>query len=174
MSGAYRLNEVKELAIYTWVSSILGISAIWDKPDAPRPPLLYATLNISAGPREIGKPDERYKTIDIVNYTFRKVMTLTVNVYADNAHLAYMEKLTNSLALPTVQYALRAAGLAIWGHTDPLDISRLLDTKHEPRATVDVFLAYAIEADDTPGEIRKVSTAGTIGGVVTEQTIEIS
>ncbi len=160
--GAYRLDETKELAIYTWVSSMLGITTIWDKPNAPRPALPYATLNISGGGRKEGEPEERYKELDTWTYPHRKVLTLTVNIFAEEGHLAYGDDLVNSLSLPTVQDTLRAAGFAIRGSSDVMDISRLLDTKYELRAGVDIFLAYETDVDDVPGEIHRATVTQAI------------
>ncbi|MEW5803914.1 MAG: hypothetical protein AB1847_17605, partial [bacterium] len=171
----YRLDEAKETAIYQWISSVLKIETIWDKPNALRPALPYATMNISLGSRSTGAPEEIYKALDTFTYPNRKVMTLTVNIYADNAYLAYMEKLINSINLPSVQDKLYAAGMAVWDHSDPVDISTLLDTKYEYRVSIDIFIAYAVDADDTPGEIQRVSIDGAVndtGGDLTfHQTI---
>ena len=155
--SAYRLNEAKELAIYNWASLVLGITTIWDKPNAPRPALPYATLNFSGGGRSEGAPEEIYKTTDTFTYPLRKVITLTVQIFAENSHLAYADTLVNSLSKPTVQDFLRSVGMAIRGHSDPMDISRLLDTKFELRAGIDIFLAYEQDIDDVTGEIQKVS-----------------
>jgi len=170
--GAYRLSEAKELAIYTWISTILsGLTVIWDKPNRQRPALPYATLNISSGPRGEGSPDMRYKEPDTFTHTIRKVFTLTVNIYAENAYLSYMESLINSLNLSTTQDALRAAGLAIRSNSDPVDLSRLLDTQYEQRVSADFFLAYAGELDDVSGEIARVTYAGEGCGFI-EQKVE--
>ena len=160
--GAYRLDETKELALYTWVYGILGITTIWDKSNAPRPVLPYATLNISGGGKKEGEPEERYKELDTWTYPMRKVLTLTVNIFAEEGHLAYGDGLVNSLSLPTVQDTLRAAGFAIRRSSDVMDISRLLDTKYELRAGVDIFLAYETDVDDVPGEIHRATVTEAI------------
>jgi len=170
--GAFRLSEAKELAVYTWVSTILpGLTVIWDKPNRQRPALPYATLNISSGPRGEGSPDMRYKEQDTFTHTIRKVITLTVNIYAENAYLSYMEELINSLNLSTTQGTLRAAGLAVRSNADPVDLSRLLDTTYEQRVSTDFFLAYAGELDDVSGEIARVTYTGQ-GYGFTEQAVD--
>jgi len=177
--GDYRLNEAKELAIDTWISTILsGLTIIWDKPkvnklNVIRPSLPYATMNISQGSRSIGKPDQIWKETDIYTQLARKVMTLTVNIYALNAYLYYMEKLINSLSLSSVQTILRVAGMASWGHSGPVDVSQLLDTQFEPRVSADFFLAYATETDDEAGEIHKV-TYESSELYIDETTIDIN
>ena len=170
---AYRLNESQETAIYTWISTILsGLTIIWDKPNQPRPALPYATMNISQGSRSVGKPDQIWKETDTYTQLARKVMTLTVNIYALNAYLYYMETLINSLSLSSIQTILRVAGMASWGHSDPVDVSQLLDTKFEPRVSVDFFLSYATETDVEAGEIHKVTYTGS-SLYVDETTIDI-
>ncbi len=161
--GAYRIDESKELVLCNWVSSTLGITTIWDRPGKDRPVLPYATLNFLGGSRSEGSPEEIYKTDDTFTYPARKVITFSVQIFAENGYLEYADDLINSLELPTVQDSLRVAGFAIRGHSDPLDISRLLDTKFEMRVAVDIFLAYEKDIDDIPGEIRRVSiTEGTL------------
>jgi len=172
--GAYRLDEIKELAIYTWVSTVTGITTIWDKPNATRPALPYATLNIlSRSPGSVGKADEIYKSADTFTYNFRKTITLSCNIYANNAYLALMETLINSLELETYRAGLRIAGFAIWGNSDPVDVSQLLDTKFEPRVSTDFFFSYNKEVDDEIGEIRKVTFGSDLGGFVNEETVDI-
>lgn len=171
MPTPYRLDATKELALYTWVSSRLGITTIWDKPGALRPTLPYSSLNISGGGRKEGEPEERYKELDTWTYPHRKVLTLTVNIFAENGHLAYGDDLVNSLSLPTIQDALRAAGFAIRGASDVMDVSMLLDTKFEMRAAVDIFLAYETDVDDVPGEIHRVTVTEAVINV--DQVIDI-
>jgi hypothetical protein len=55
-----------------------------------------------------------------------------------------------------------------------MDISKLLDTKYELRAGVDIFLAYTSTEDDVPGEIQKVSYEGSINEVTFDETVDIT
>ncbi len=169
--SVYRLDESKEFALYNWVSSKLGITAIWDKPNAPRPALPYATLNISGGPRKEGNPEEIYKGIDTFTYPMRRAITLTMQVFSESGHLVFADSLISSLSLPTVQDSLRSAGFAVRGSSDVMDISRLLDTKFEMRAAVDIFLAYETDVDDMPGEIQHVTI--TEGEVSTDGVSDV-
>ena len=65
------------------------------------------------------------------------------------------------------------AGISVLDAGDVLDISELLDTKHEGRATVDLFLSDCVVRDDETGEIQSVGLKGTTGDFETEQLIEI-
>lgn len=181
--GQFRLDETKEKACWDFVVGATSISTpskkvIWDKQDvvAPRnakkPALEYITLNISAGPTLIGPPEFNYKEDDTFTYNMRRQFTLTINVFANEGWLRLAQVIKEALHLPTKRSVLRQGGLAQDGiPSDVLDVSALLDTKHEGRATFDLPLAYNEEVDDIPGEIRKVEIESTIGTF--EHTFEI-
>ena len=132
--------------------------------DAIKPDLPYATMNISGAPRNIGSPSEQYKSEDIFTYPIKKVLTFTVNIYAgrEDGYLEKIDNIINSLQLPTIQETLRNAGFSIWTHSDPLDLSEILDTQTEFRAGVDIDLSYNEDVDDTVGEIRYVGIDGDL------------
>lgn len=183
--GQYRLDEAKEKACWDFVVGATSIldpdkKVIWDKQDivAPRnakkPALEYITLNISAGPSLIGAPEFKHKGVDdTFTYNMRKQFILTINVYANEGWLRLAEEIREALYLPTKRAILRQGGLAQDGEPSPvLDISALLDTKHEGRATFDLPLAYNDEVDDVTGEIRKVVMQATMGTFVDEIVID--
>lgn len=179
----HRLDETKEKACWDYVVGATSISTpgekvIWDKQDivAPRnakkPALPYITLNISAGPALIAAPEFNHKEDDTFTYNMRKRFTLTINVFANEGWLKFAQEIREALHLPTKRAALRQGGLAQDGiPSDILDISALLDTKHEGRATFDLPLTYNDAVDDVSGEIRKVEIEGTVGTF--EHTTEI-
>lgn len=181
--GHFRLDEAKEKACWDFVVGATSISTpdkkvIWDKQDvvAPRnarkPALPYITLNISAGPALIAAPEFNHKEDDTFTYNMRKQFTLTINVFANEGWLGLAEEIREALHLPTKRAVLRQGGLAQDGiPSNVLDISALLDTKHEGRATFDLPLAYTDTVDDVSGEIRKVEIEGTVGTF--EHTTEI-
>jgi len=169
----YRINQVVEDALILWAQNELGptIPVIWDKQDdyrstnGKRPHLPFVTFNIISGPArvggEIGAASRVHSGTDTWTMKFRKKFVLTINVYAENAHLETAQKLFDSLYKDTVLQTLRNAGVAIWTITDPTDISALLETGHELRATFDVTVSFAYEVIDAPVEIRKVKISKT-------------
>jgi len=157
-----RFDNAKELAIWTWASTSSGITAIWDKPGEPRPTLPYITLNVSPS-RPIAKVDTEYLQQDTYRYNFKKEITLTVNVIADNQHILIAEKLIDSLEIPVYRAILRQGGLAIWRASPAIDISELIDTDFENRAEFDVILSYNESSEQIPGEVDDVTYEGTLG-----------
>lgn len=164
---AYRLDQTKEDAIYDWaVASLPGVTVIWDKGNGPRPPLPYITLNILGGPIPVGdRPDLDYKQTDTYIYTFRKRITLSINVIGYEDHFNKAQTLADCLYIQTKIDILNLAGMACWGYSGPLDVSKFVDTEWEFRSQLDVFLSYGTNIEDSPGEVHKIGING--------QTIEI-
>jgi hypothetical protein len=155
----YRLDQMKEDAIYDWAVSSLGagVNVIWDKPGSPRPDKPYATLNIPGGPLSVGDRVERkYKTLDTWEYNFVKKFTLSINIYADDDHLNLMQKIINGTFLDTKLEILQLKGLACWGYDGPRDLSALIETEWEFRSNIDIFISYGEAIEDIPMEIQKI------------------
>ena len=179
--GQYRLDEIKEEAIFDFIVAASGFDegqVIWDKQDvagprkAVKPALDFITMNISAGPSSQGTPEIIYKELDTYEMPFRRNFTLTINVISNLGWLSDAQKIADSKDLESKVSILRLAGISVLSAGDVLDISELLDTKHEGRATVDFFLSDCVVRDDITGEIHKVGLTGTVGDFETEQTIE--
>lgn len=160
-----RLNQVKQTAILTWIETALSIAAIWDKQNLPKPPLPYISCNIISGPQLDGTPESKYKSLDTYTYILRKIFTLSIQIHATTNHLAYLSSLIDSMVLPSFRQILRDAELSIYNDTDIIinDISELLDTGFEKRASIDVTMAYADEVDDLVGEINFTNIQGISG-----------
>jgi hypothetical protein len=169
--GQYRLNEATEKAIFDFIVSASGFSnaqIIWDKQSvaAPRngvkPTLSYITLNISGGPSLQGTPELNYKELDTFEKTFRRAFTVTVNVYSNLGWLSDAQKIADSIYLDNKRGILTAASVSVLDTGPVLDISELLDTKYEGRATVDLFMSDCVVRSEVAGEVAKVGIAGTV------------
>lgn len=182
--GHYRLDQTKEDAIFDFVVTATSIATpdvkvIWDKQDiagsrkAVKPALPYITMNISSGPNLIHTPEITYKELDTFTQPFRYAMTLTINVFSNDNWLGLAQEILEGLDLETKKSILRLAGVAQAGlASDVVDISELLDTKHEGRASFDIPLGFTREVDDVIGEIQKVEVTSTIGTLETTNTIQ--
>lgn len=178
--GQFRLDETKEKAIFDFIVAATGFATtkvIWDKQSvvesrrAVKPALPYITLNISAGPSSQGQAELRYKSLDIFDIPFRRGFTLTVNVFANTGWLDYAHDIAQAKDLESKRAILRVAGVSLLDYGDILDISELLDTKYEGRATIDLFMADCVTVEDIQGEIETVEMSGTVGSLTTDQII---
>ena len=182
--GQHRLDETREEGIFDFVVASTSIATpeskvIWNLQDvaggrkAVKPDLPYITMNISSGPNLIHTPEGNWKEQDIFTKSFRYFFTLTINVFANENWLGLAQEILEGLDLETKKSILRLAGIAQAGTpSDIVDISELLDTKHEGRASFDMFLGYTREVDDATGEIKKVDITGTIGTFETNNVID--
>jgi hypothetical protein len=168
-----RLPIAIEDALVAWIGAIhADATPMWANQDGPRPRLPFIVLDVIAGPRSIGTAEERYTQEDTYTYGIRKRGTLAIQVFAVDA-LVRAGAIVNALELPSRQAILQAAGIAVWGSDGPRDITELMDTAHEPRASLDLFLSWPEPADDAPGEIRGVRVIGTMDSITVDRTIDI-
>lgn len=152
------------------------LTVIWDKQstqdsiNAVLPALPFATMNINKIPNKEGKPTiANIRSGDDYKYHFNKKLSLSVNIYADDMYLKYMETLTNNLEIENKLDILSAEGISVLSYSDPNDISELLESKYEFRCQVDIVMLYGHEVIETTGYIDTVEVDGDIDGVqVTE------
>ena len=187
-----RIEKAFEDAIYDYMTAVLDsnfgvgvVPVIWDKQitdsknnqSPPRPPVPFLTLNISTPPFKEGDSEIKYKELDTFTLPMRKAFTVTASIYAGAeipggfGYYDVMVVITDGLELESFKSILRKAGLAIRDNSDPIDLSFLLETVFEFRASVDIFLAYSKPVDDITGQIDKVGMTGTIGDFEVNQTI---
>lgn len=159
----YRISAMAERAIQDWATHAVscgdgywGGSVIWDKPSEDRPNKPYITLNFPAGPIPLGGPDKNYHSLDTWAYTYRKAITLSLSVCANNAYMYYMNKILDSFYKECCYKYLRQAGLAYWRHYGPFDLSTLIDAEFEFRVNVDIVFSFGHVEYVKTGEIHKV------------------
>jgi hypothetical protein len=145
---------------------------IWANQDGHRPAAPFAQMDVIAGPQAIGPAEQRYKDVDTYTYAIRKRCTLSMQFFGNDA-LMRADAVINALEMPSRQSYLQSAGIAVWGSEGPRDVTAFMDTKHEGRATLDLFLSYPDPVDDVPGEIRRVRVIGQAGSLTVDRTIDI-
>lgn len=168
-----RIPTDMEDALVAWIQAIHeDATPIWANQDGHRPGLPFVELDIISGPRNIGPAEEIYKEEDTFTYGIRKIATLNVQVFAADA-MVRIGAIESAIELPGKMAVLQNAGIAVHGIEGVRDITELLDTAHEPRATADIVISWPEPVDDTPGEIRSVHVTGTVGGRTVDRTIDI-
>ena len=170
-----RLNQTLEDSIYNWVvsavSSIAGITVIWDKQSSQgegqgvQPSEPFITLNFISGPNKVGSPEQIDKpgSPGIITRIFRKTITLSINILAFEDYLEIMSLIVNATELDSKLSILRSGGLAIWGVSNVNDLSELIEAKFRFRANIDIILSYGEEIDDEVGQIDEVKMTGELG-----------
>lgn len=166
-------------SLYNWAVANVpsGMSAVWYFPNAPRPTVDYITLQISSlvqiGWDYIPQPVDDAGNVEGVG---DREFTLHVQAYGGDP-FTVLENLRTSLQKPTVLDSLRANGIVAVNWFPIQDITDLVDSRFEQRASMDILFRIAQEWIDTLGTIAQVEIEETIlnvdGSVVIDQTVLI-
>lgn len=147
-----------QLVLYNWASSVLTDPVIWYYPNAPRPNVDYFTLllhnMVPKGQDWVGQPDSSAVSQVVGNREFALTIQgyggLSTNVFTD------LEGLASSLQLPSVQYTLRQSGVATIRQGGIINITKLINSDYEIRASLTVYFRVAQAQTDTNGLISTV------------------
>lgn len=142
--------------LYTWASGVLtGIPVIFFNSNAPRPALPYVTLFLQSlvqiGDDYIPKPDN----VGLSEIIGDREFTLNVQVFGGDP-ITILENLRSSLQKETVLNGLRANNIAFVQHFPINDITELLDSRFEPRASMDILFRIAQTDSENNGLIETV------------------
>lgn len=156
------LTQVQENALIDWVKTATGLpggKVIWDKPSISRPALPYATLDIPTTVND-GRHERKFKSLDTWTISIGKLFTLNVQVISDDNHMDLASQIGDAIEREGLNSILLAVGIVAREVLDITDVSALLNTKFEPRGSVDVMMNYVKEYDDNEGEIQSVTVTG--------------
>lgn len=144
-------------ALYGWVSSLqISRPVIWYYPNAPRPERSYISLNISTfnqmGWDYIPRPTDNPGNVILKG---DREFTLSVQAYGEQP-MQTLELVRTSLQTESVRSYLRSNGLVYFGKESIIDITTLLDSRYEQRASMDLFFRIGQEYADMLGTIATV------------------
>jgi uncharacterized RDD family membrane protein YckC len=142
-------------SLYDWAVANVpaGMPVVYYFPNAPRPTVDYVTLLISSV-SQIGwdyQPRPTNNPGDIEGIGDRE-FTLQVQAYGGDP-LTVLENLRTSLQKPTVLDTLRADGIVFVNWFTINDITDLVDSRFEQRATLDLLFRVSQQYLDSVGTI---------------------
>ena len=166
-------------ALYNWAVANVPSSmpVIYYYPNAPRPTVDYVTLVISSvsqiGWDYVPQPIDADGDVEQVG---DREFIVTAQGYGGDP-LTVLENLRTSLQKQTVLDTLRASGIVFCDWFPINDITDLVDSRFEQRATMDIRFRIAHEYFDTLGTIAQVEAEEVIlnvdGTIVLDQTVLI-
>lgn len=176
---ALNFTTVK-LNLYQWAVTVvpMGMPVIWYEPNAPRPSVPYVTLYLTS----VVTTNQDWSAADAdstgtIDMKGDRQFTLQVQAYGGEP-LTVLENIRTSLQKQTVLDTLRANGIAFYQALSIADITELVDSQFERRATLDVLFAIAQIYTDTPGYFDEIEVEeviqNAIGDVVYDETITIT
>lgn len=155
--------------LYTLVKALIGAETlVFADQNAPRPPLPYWTLRLSAQ-RQVGKDSYSQGVDDNGDQLVSGVREITVQVQriGTDSDVSCAD-LRDNLSRTTILEEWQRQKIALYDVGDVLNVPYKLDNSQlEPRASVDLFVRFGTELLDRVGVIDTVETSA---GFVTNQT----
>jgi len=147
-------------AFYTWAVAQTSQTVIWLFPNAPRPALPYISLQINSlitiHVDQILSPDNAGASDIVGNREF----TLNCQAYGDTA-MGILETLKSSLEKPSVYLALQNSKIVFVDSFGIQDLTELLDSRYESRASMDLLFRTEQVITDEVGVIEHVAIEET-------------
>lgn len=148
--------------IYNWLISQTDRPVIRRDQNGGLPDRTFVTAKITTDAREgqpfVGKIDDE----GVIKVQQGAILTLTMQVFGPGA-LEIAQAIRNSTGKPSVQAFLRANGLCyVRTLSGPTDITTIVGTSFEERASIDVQLRTNMVVLDNVGFIERVELTGIV------------
>lgn len=172
--------ELVQTQLVNWAKAQLpaNFPVILYYENAPRPPTDYITININTfiqvGQDYVPRPQDNPGDVEQIG---DREFTVNIQAYGGNT-IGNLEILRRSLQKQTVLDTLRANGIVFAQQFQILDITELVNTRFEKRASMDILFRMGQTYGDELGSISTVEIEGEFlqGDVVvvdTEITVTI-
>lgn len=155
-----------EVAVRAWLVTELAIEVIMARQATPRPASPYATILIPM-PRTVGGYDDAGTLTDPgapawASRAMRGDRELTASIQFFGAGAFDLARqASNALNKAAIRGALEVAGIAPKDNGEATDLTELLETEFEERASLEVEFVFADEYTDTVPLIEHVTGTGT-------------
>lgn len=165
--------EIKT-ALHDFAARATGIATvIWARQNGPRPPLPFVELSVSADTSTGLADEERQRENEtptpgaelILETGGNDEFTITIEVFVDpdtDDAPARMRRVRRALSKDSEVNSFDAVGLAVIDSGAIQDVSAMLDTEQEGRATFDVRFRYADSSEEPTTFIETVETTDEI------------
>lgn len=154
-STVYSTVAALENAVYDWLDTLATEQIIWTKEKAPQPTSAYLALNFSTLGVSEGAGFERLVSGSSRTLVQRRQATLNIQAFGEAA-VERLWSIKDAIYTEASLGAIVAANLSIIRDEDVQDISLLLDTQIQERASMDVILGYTKSVTDGTNWIESV------------------
>jgi len=172
--------ETVKTTLYNWAVSVvpLGMPVIFWEPNGPRPEIPYITIFLSS----IIALNQDWSATNAnvlgeINMKGDRSFTLQIQGYG-NDPITVLENIRTSLQKQTVLDTLRAGGIVFYQSLTITDITELVDSQYEKRASLDILMAIGQIYTDQPGYFSEIEVQeiylDQIDNVIYDETITIT
>lgn len=155
-TGSFLVTTVNRTGVTgTIIFTVPSIPFIWEDQNAPRPTSTYIAGKI-ASVRSIGQEYQGAPNASGINLiTGNRELTLSLQSFGYDA-LTRLNSLSLAALRESSRQSLASIGLIIIDHSGLIDISGLMDSHIEPRASLDWRIRTTELVTDAPGYIKTV------------------
>lgn len=162
MSTPYNTLSDLQDAIYDLLDPLFSGQIIWARQKAPQLTTPYFMLNLTTKAIELGAGYEQVRSGS--SRTINQHLQCVLNIQAfGQGGVDELFQLPLKLYTEDFQANLLAANLAIVEVNDTLDLSELLDTEFQERASLDLSLSYTKDQSDGTDIIEIVQGTDPLG-----------
>ncbi len=141
------------------ITDAAAVPVIYADQSSPRPNYPYAVLRLESivkvGWDELRSLDDQ----NIATYGGQRRGSVSIDYFGNNP-VQEMTKAANSLEKQSILDLFSSGGIAIQEKNEVLNLTRILETDFEPRASFDFFIGFADNYEDDLGIIESVEIAG--------------
>jgi len=140
---------------------------IFFRPNAPRPPLPYTSIEFLTQSGEINDWEEFRSDTEMIHMFGYREFTYTINCYGDNA-FDEANQIQGKIRTYSVRQTLMSlARITIWRMAPPRDLSQLIDSSYEKRASFDIVFNVPLEDGSTVDDVGYFDTVTDVTGTIT-------
>lgn len=165
-----------EDAFYEWAAKAAGVEVVFSEQSNVKLDAPFITLKVISGPKRMGSTDDlEYVSGDDFKIIGRREMTISVQAFGCEA-FDILSNLSTSFSEPDVQGFFQSKNIGIVDEGSPNDLTNLLDTDFQGRASMDIRF-YVLDVKQVKvGTIRKTNVTGeidTLDSIIeTDQTVD--
>lgn len=154
--------------LYNWAVLVLPANTpiIFLEQNSPRPNVFYVTLFLN--PIVAVHQDWTQSSTNnagIVEMKGDRQFTLQIQAYGGSDPLTVLENVRSSLQKQSVLDTLRVNGIAFYSSSDIIDITDLIDSRYEKRASMDILFSVGQTYTDNTGYFDHTLIEQTIENV---------
>ena len=169
MSVLYTTRTQLEDAVYTWLDSLASEQIVWTKQKAPAPTSAYLALNFTVLAVSEGDGFERIQSGSVRTLIQRRQATLNIQAFGDGA-VDRLWSIKDSIYLESSLEVIKDSNLSIIRDENVADLSLLLDTQIQERASMDLIIGYTKTVADGTNWIEVVEATSFGDALIIDST----
>ena len=147
--------------VFNWLTQVTEQTVIFEFPNQPRPKTPYVSIQLITGPVKGGQDDtinqETGTKFDVVG---QRSITANIKAHGGDA-VQTLADVQSSIDVPATIELLGSNNVAIFDDSPILNITEILESGFEERASMDVIFGIVSDQEIDPGTIDKTVVSGT-------------